>query len=321
MTTFATYVLAATIANTSYGSTKTYHAVFTDVAGLHGRRRRAHRRRPGRHGQRHQDHRSTTTASQVAHHFTVIKSRPLPKSTSPSCATATWSGSATSTSSQGAGDPNDLLKSGGTIPVSQTHPAARPDLPVQRVPAAVPGPGRDQINELSDRAHPDVAGRGRQPRAAADEPCRPDQRHRRQGRRSSAASSTTWRRADRRRRPRHRAVEPDRPAAAFISGLAQDRDDHRQLDRQHQLAGHHHADLLTQIRPPLAKDITDLTALTANLNKNSGDVASFLQLLPNTVGALIRTGSYGSWFNFYLCSVSGHRSIPLPLGDRYRRSA
>jgi phospholipid/cholesterol/gamma-HCH transport system substrate-binding protein len=43
-----------------------------------------------------------------------------------------------------------------------------------------------------------------------------------------------------------------------------------------------------------------------------------IQQLPPTVGALIRTASYGSWFNFYLCSSSGDLVLPgktIPLGD------
>jgi phospholipid/cholesterol/gamma-HCH transport system substrate-binding protein len=28
------------------------------------------------------------------------------------------------------------------------------------------------------------------------------------------------------------------------------------------------------------------------------------------VGPLVRTASYGSWFNFYLCSVSGTLTLP-----------
>ena len=37
-----------------------------------------------------------------------------------------------------------------------------------------------------------------------------------------------------------------------------------------------------------------------------------LNNLPLTVGPLIRTASYGSWFNFYLCETSG--TITLPGG-------
>jgi phospholipid/cholesterol/gamma-HCH transport system substrate-binding protein len=70
------------------------------------------------------------------------------------------------------------------------------------------------------------------------------------------------------------------------------------------------ASLLTQIRAPLAKDITDLTALTGVLNKNSDTVKFVIQQMPGTVATLIRTASYGSWFNFYLCTVSATVTLP-----------
>jgi phospholipid/cholesterol/gamma-HCH transport system substrate-binding protein len=34
------------------------------------------------------------------------------------------------------------------------------------------------------------------------------------------------------------------------------------------------------------------------------------------VAGLIRTASYGSWFNFYLCSVSGTITLPGALGGQ-----
>ncbi len=63
------------------------------------------------------------------------------------------------------------------------------------------------------------------------------------------------------------------------------------------------------MRGPLAQDIADLTPLLANLNDNSSTLTYVIQQLPPTVAGLIRTASYGSWFNFYLCSVSGNLSI------------
>ena len=38
-----------------------------------------------------------------------------------------------------------------------------------------------------------------------------------------------------------------------------------------------------------------------------------LQQLPPTVAGLIRTASYGSWFNFYLCAASGTSRCPATL--------
>ena len=93
----------------------------------------------------------------------------------------------------------------------------------------------------------------------------------------------------------------------FVSGLADDRTTiGNSIDGINNLATNT-AGLLTQARAPLAKDITDITGLVGVLNNNSGDPASTsCNELPATVGPLIRTASYGSWFNFYLCSTQRH---------------
>ena len=114
VTSFATYVLAATIANTSYGATQYVQGRLHRRARAQHRRRRSGRRRPGRHREldRHRP------AQHRRGHFAVEKARPLPDSVRSTCATATWSASATSTSSQGAGD--------STVqdPSSRSRPAA-----------------------------------------------------------------------------------------------------------------------------------------------------------------------------------------------------
>ncbi|MBE7190569.1 MAG: hypothetical protein INR67_19940 [Jatrophihabitans endophyticus] len=76
--------------------------------------------------------------------------------------------------------------------------------------------------------------------------------------------------------------------------------------------------LLTQVRAPLAKNIKDITGLVSLLNKNKSTVRYVVQQLPPTVAGLIRTGTYGSWFNFYLCRVGGQVGLgPLnvPAAD------
>jgi phospholipid/cholesterol/gamma-HCH transport system substrate-binding protein len=70
------------------------------------------------------------------------------------------------------------------------------------------------------------------------------------------------------------------------------------------------AGLLSEARAPLAKDISDLSALTANLNAGSATIQRALNLLPPTTAVLTRTGSYGSWFNFYLCSITADLTFP-----------
>jgi len=63
------------------------------------------------------------------------------------------------------------------------------------------------------------------------------------------------------------------------------------------------AGLLEEARPPLRDDIVQLGQLSANLNANRGYVEEFLRLTPQKFNNFGRAGSYGSWFNFYLCSA------------------
>ncbi|HEX3779670.1 MAG TPA: MCE family protein [Pseudonocardiaceae bacterium] len=70
------------------------------------------------------------------------------------------------------------------------------------------------------------------------------------------------------------------------------------------------AGLLDQGRAPLKADITSLGALSKNLDDNQATVQHFIQFLPTKLGDFIPTASYGSWFNFFLCSAS--TSVALP---------
>ena len=68
--------------------------------------------------------------------------------------------------------------------------------------------------------------------------------------------------------------------------------------------------LLTEAREPLKEDIAALGGLVNNLNDSESVVQHFIQFLPEKTAKLTRLVSYGSWFNFYLCSASGSVGIP-----------
>jgi phospholipid/cholesterol/gamma-HCH transport system substrate-binding protein len=70
------------------------------------------------------------------------------------------------------------------------------------------------------------------------------------------------------------------------------------------------AGLLQQGRAPLQQDISSLGSLARNLNDNQPTVQHFIQFLPQKLSAIIPTASYGSWFNFFLCSAGGTVSVP-----------
>ncbi len=96
-----------------------------------------------------------------------------------------------------------------------------------------------------------------------------------------------------------------------MSGLAQDRTTiGNAIDGINKLATAT-AGLLGKVRAPLKQDIVNLTGLVGNLNRNKSDCHVLLERSSRpTVGSLIRTASYGSWFNFYLCSISGTLTLP-----------
>ncbi|WP_156756815.1 MCE family protein [Actinokineospora pegani] len=64
------------------------------------------------------------------------------------------------------------------------------------------------------------------------------------------------------------------------------------------------AGLLEQGREPLKRDIDALGQFSNTLANNTPQFEKFLQNLPIKYEAIGRMASYGSWLNFYLCSVN-----------------
>jgi len=80
------------------------------------------------------------------------------------------------------------------------------------------------------------------------------------------------------------------------------------------------AGLLSSVRPPLKDDIAALGVLAGNLAEHGDTVDKFLAGLPHKVETINRVSSYGGWYNYYLCSMSGRIgvsdlgiSVDLPL--------
>lgn len=72
-------------------------------------------------------------------------------------------------------------------------------------------------------------------------------------------------------------------------------------------------DLLHDTRPPLRDSIGHLGVLADTLDDHSAQVEDFLHTLPTKLDRIGRLGSYGSWLNFYLCSMDGR----IPLAEGY----
>ncbi len=81
------------------------------------------------------------------------------------------------------------------------------------------------------------------------------------------------------------------------------------------------SDLLQDGRPLLKNDITELRRLSSLLNKKQNQklVVELLDRLPESMTDQTRTGTYGSWYNYYICGFSGEivlpqiSGIPLPV--------
>ena len=96
----------------------------------------------------------------------------------------------------------------------------------------------------------------------------------------------------------------------FVGGLNSDREAILgSLDEISQLSVQT-ASLVKGIRSPLVDDIANLRRLTANIQRNRGELDRALQVLPIKLEKVGRTAIYGSWFNFYLCQFQGKVKLP-----------
>lgn len=82
------------------------------------------------------------------------------------------------------------------------------------------------------------------------------------------------------------------------------------------------ADLLHRGRPLLKKDIAALHDLSKLLNKpgQTADIVDLLERMPEMMSDQTRTGSYGSWYQYYICGATVQIKLPLvgeiPLIER-----
>jgi phospholipid/cholesterol/gamma-HCH transport system substrate-binding protein len=77
------------------------------------------------------------------------------------------------------------------------------------------------------------------------------------------------------------------------------------------------ADLLRQGRPLVKSDVVKLKKLAELLNQpaNQQQVVELLDRLPESMTDQTRTGTYGSWYNYYVCGFSGRITLPGNLGS------
>ena len=67
--------------------------------------------------------------------------------------------------------------------------------------------------------------------------------------------------------------------------------------------------LITDVRVPLKSNIGSLKTLASQVYEDRATLDRSLKNLPFTERTLARTGSYGSWFNFYVCGLDVRLSL------------
>jgi phospholipid/cholesterol/gamma-HCH transport system substrate-binding protein len=305
VTIAATALLAATIVNMSFTSRDTYHAVFSDVTGLEtGDDIRVAGVRVGQvEGIRIKDR----TLAEVT--FTVAADRPLLTSTHAVVRYRNLVGQRYVALTEGTGD-GTRLRPGGTIPLSRTQPALDLNALLNGFKPLFAALSPNDVNQLATEIIATLQGEGSTVNSLL----------------AHTASLTTTL-AD-----RDQLIGSvidnlntvlgtlDKRGARFsglltqlrrvISGLSADRgpigDSLVNIGALTQAT----SGLLTDARPALKDDIAGLSGLTGTLNKNQNTVEGVLKRLPNKLGELTGTASYGSWFNFYLCDFDGRIVLP-----------
>lgn len=94
----------------------------------------------------------------------------------------------------------------------------------------------------------------------------------------------------------------------LVSGLAGDRDPIGNAIESLNTGTASIADLLTNTRPPLAGTVEQLGRLAPLLDQDKERLDIALQKAPENYRKLVRLGSYGSFFNFYICGVTARVS-------------
>lgn len=77
------------------------------------------------------------------------------------------------------------------------------------------------------------------------------------------------------------------------------------------------ADVLRRVRPGVKKNIDQIGVLAREVNDKAGEWREVLDLYPKVLTKFARLGSYGSFFNFYLCGVRVKVNLPGETLDVY----
>ena len=316
ITGLATLLLAVTITNASFGSTRTYKAVFTDVTGLNkGDDVRIAGVKVGQVKGIDLQGRNDAEVT-----FTVAKNAPLDRATHATIKYRNLVGQRYIALTDDIGN-GELMHAGDTIPLAQTTPALDLTALFNGFKPLFTALSPDDINKLSYEIVQVFQGEG----GTLDSLL-------------SHTASVTQTLADRNQvidalidnlnqvldHLGNRDTQLSNLIVTFktfVQGLTGDRQ--AILDSLDHIQGltTQTADLVNGLDDPLTNDVKQLRALTANLAKpaNKQELDRVLQVFPLKLNKIGNTATYGSWFNFYLCNFTGRVRLlnnqVVPIGS------
>jgi phospholipid/cholesterol/gamma-HCH transport system substrate-binding protein len=304
VTAVATSVLAVTIGNLDFGSTREYKAEFTDATGVV----------PGddiriagvKVGTVKKVEISERTRALVT--FTVQESTSLSKATRADIRYRNLVGQRYISLSNQIGD-TATLPAGATIPVSQTSPALDLTVLFNGFKPLFEALTPSDVNELSYEIVQVFQGEGGTLEGLL-----------------AHTASVTSTLADRdqiigalidnlnevldhlgsRDKQLNQLITTFR---TFVGGLKNDRQAILGSLDQISTLSVETADLVQGIRQPFVDDIKNLRAVAENIDRNKSELDRALQVLPIKLEKVGRTAIYGSWFNFYLCQFQGNVTV------------
>jgi phospholipid/cholesterol/gamma-HCH transport system substrate-binding protein len=304
ITTLATGLLAITIGNLDFGTSREYKAEFTDATGVtKGDDIRIAGVKVG-----------TVKDIQIVDRtralvtFTVQESTTLSRATRADIRYRNLVGQRYISLSNGIGD-SDRLKEGATIPVSQTSPALDLTVLFNGFKPLFEALSPADVNELSYEIIQVFQGQGGTLDGMLAHTASITQTLANRDQVIGDLISNLNSVLDHVGRRNHQLNQLITTFQQFVGGLKKDRGAILgSLDQISHLSVQA-ADLVSGIRAPFVSDIHHLRGFAANLDRGRPEIDRALQVLPIKLNKVGRTAIYGSWFNFYLCDFTGQIRI------------
>jgi phospholipid/cholesterol/gamma-HCH transport system substrate-binding protein len=303
VTVIATGMLAATIGNLRFGGTTSYRALFIDATGLlKGDDVRIAGVRVGE-----VDHVSVTeqngrSLAEVT--FNVDSDRPVAVSTKAQIRYRNLVGQRYVALSEGAGSGRRLTEH-GTIPLRQTQPALDLTVLFNGFKPLFAALNPEDVNSFAFEIIKTLQGEAGNVNSllghTASLTSTLADRDEVIGRTIDNLNSVLGTVDERDRQLSTVITELQR----FVSGLSEDREAiGASLTNIANLADAT-AGLVQESRPAIRSDVRELGKVAGTLDDNKQVVDGVLKRMPNKLNTIIRTATYGSWFNFYLCDFTG----------------